>query len=59
MEEMAESFEEIGTTAGHLMYDDAALERMLHRFSSYDDLLRYVKRYGMHRHFEHENNADP
>jgi hypothetical protein len=33
-------------------YDDAALEKMQRRFSSYDDLLRYVKRYGMHRHFE-------
>ncbi len=33
-------------------YDDAALERMMSRFESYDDLLKYVKRYGMHRHFE-------
>ncbi len=33
-------------------YDDAALERMMGRFESYDDLLKYVKRYGMHRHFE-------
>lgn len=33
-------------------YDDAALEKMQRCFSSYDDLLRYVKRYGMHRHFE-------
>lgn len=34
-------------------YDDAALERMMGRFESYDDLLKYVKRYGMHRHFEY------
>jgi hypothetical protein len=33
-------------------YDDAALERMRSRFESYDDLLKYVKRYGMHRHFD-------
>lgn len=45
-----EGAEELG--AGTFTYDDAALERMMSRFESYDDLLRYVKRYGMHRHFE-------
>ncbi|HEU4984591.1 MAG TPA: hypothetical protein VFT58_03035 [Nitrososphaera sp.] len=38
--------------AARFTYDDVALEKMQRRFSSYDDLLRYVKRYGMHRHFE-------
>jgi hypothetical protein len=41
------------TEANGSAYDDAALERMMSRFQSYDDLLKYVKRYGMHRHFEH------
>jgi hypothetical protein len=39
--------------AGGTAYDDAALEKMASRFESYDDLLKYVKRYGMHRHFEY------
>lgn len=41
-----------GDADGRFTYDDASLEKMQRRFSSYDDLLKYVKRYGMHRHFE-------
>ena len=39
-------------SVGRFTYDDATLEKMQARFSSYEDLLSYVKRYGMHRHFE-------
>jgi hypothetical protein len=49
---MKETVAEKMQDAARFTYDDAALEKMQRRFSSYDDLLRYVKRYGMHRHFE-------
>ncbi|AIF82513.1 hypothetical protein NTE_00431 [Candidatus Nitrososphaera evergladensis SR1] len=55
MKEAAEKMqeEERNAVAGRYTYDDATLEKLQHHFSSYDDLLRYIKRYGMHRHFEH------
>jgi hypothetical protein len=51
---MKETVEKLqgGDVAVRFTYDDASLEKMQRYFSSYDDLLRYVKRYGMHRHFE-------
>lgn len=37
-------------------YNDAALERLQHSYGmDADELLQYVKRYGMHRHFEAED----
>ena len=33
-------------------YSDAQLEEMSKDGKSYDELLKYVKRYGMHRHFD-------
>lgn len=33
-------------------YSDAQLEEMRKDGKSYDELLKYVKRYGMHRHFD-------
>lgn len=51
MREAAEKAQQKDVT-GKFTYDDACLEKMVHHFSSYDDLLKYVKRYGMHRHFE-------
>ena len=40
-------------------YDDAALERLQqsYKMADYDTLLKYLKRYGMHRHFEVEASA--
>jgi hypothetical protein len=40
-------------------YDDAALERLQqsYKMADYDALLMYVKRYGMHRHFEVKASA--
>jgi hypothetical protein len=49
---MKETAAERMQDSGRFTYDDVALEKMQRNFSSYDDLLRYVKRYGMHRHFE-------
>jgi hypothetical protein len=33
-------------------YTDAQLEEMSKDGKSYDEVLKYVKRYGMHRHFD-------
>jgi hypothetical protein len=33
-------------------YTDAQLEEMSKDGKSYDEMLKYVKRYGMHRHFD-------
>lgn len=36
-------------------YSDAALERLQRSYNmEADELLRYVKRYGMHRHFKED-----
>ncbi len=38
----------------YLLYDDATLERMkgYFRLKNHDELLRYVKAYGMRRHID-------
>ena len=38
----------------YIAYDDATLERMKHYFrqEDHDELLRYIKTYGIRRHFD-------